>query len=95
MEEKTGVTSDAAPMTASPRIGALDIAEAIHERIGAYVDMNFMQFLAAEGGRIHCWYMNSGGEGPTFHIELVRNSEGWSVNLTEHPAGTEQEIEVP
>jgi len=58
-------------MMASPRIGALDIAEAIHERIGSYVDMNFMQFLAVDGDCIHCWYMNCEGEGPTFHIELV------------------------
>ncbi len=36
-------------MEALSRIGALDIAEAIHERIGTYVDMNFMQFLAVEG----------------------------------------------
>lgn len=82
-------------MKASARVGALDIAEAIHERIGTYVDMNFTQFLAVEGDRIHCWYMNSGGEGPTFHIELVRNGGGWSVDLTEHPPGTEQDIEVP
>ena len=82
-------------MTASPRIGALDIAEAIHERIGSYVDMNFMQFLAVEGERVHCWYMNSDGEGPTFHIELIRDGDGWSVELTEHPPGTEQDLEVP
>jgi hypothetical protein len=82
-------------MTTSTRIGALDIAEAIAERIGSYVDMNFMQFLAVEGDRIHCWYMNSGGEGPTFHIELIRNGAGWNLGLTEHPAGTAQDIEVP
>jgi hypothetical protein len=82
-------------MTATHRIGALDIAGAIHDRIGSYVDMNVMQFLAVEGDRIHCWYMNSGGEGPTFHIELVRNDGGWCVELTEHPPGTEQGIEVP
>ena len=77
------------------RIGALDIAEAISERIGSYVDMNFMQFLAVNGNRIHCWYMNSGGQGPTFHIELVQNGGGWSMELTEYPPDTEQEIEVP
>ena len=82
-------------MKASSRVGALDIAEASHERIGSYVDMNFMQFLAVEGDRIHCWYMNSGGEGPTFHIELTRNASGWNLELTEHPPGTEQEVEVP
>lgn len=38
-------------MTASIRIGALDIAEAIYERIGSYIDMNFVQFLAVEGDR--------------------------------------------
>ncbi len=34
---------------AKPRIGALDIAELISAKIGSYVDMNFMQFLAADG----------------------------------------------
>lgn len=82
-------------MPISARIGALDIAAAISARIGSYVDMNFVQFLAADGDRIHCWYMNSDGEGPTFEIELSRNNDGWSVALTEHPPGTEQEIEVP
>lgn len=82
-------------METSSRIGALDIAEAIHERIGNYVDMNFMQFLAVEGDRIRCWYMNSGGKGPAFYIELTRNVGGWSLELTEHPPGTEQEVEVP
>lgn len=82
-------------MKASSRVGALDIAEAIHERIGSYIDMNFMQFLAVEGDRIHCWYLNSGGEGPTFHIELTRNGNGWSLELKEHPPGTEQDFEVP
>ena len=82
-------------MESSNRIGALDIAGAISERIGSYVDMNFIEFLAVEGDRIHCWYMNSGGHGPTFHVELNRNGDGWSVDLTEHPPGTEQVIEVP
>jgi hypothetical protein len=82
-------------MTSSNRIGALDIAEAVSERIGSYVDMNFMQFLAVEGDRIQCWYENSGGEGPTFAIYLTRDRGGRSLHLTEHPPGTEQEIEVP
>jgi hypothetical protein len=82
-------------MKASSRVGALDIAEAIHERIGSYVDMNFMQFLAVEGDRVRCWYMNSGGSGPSFDIELTRDGSGWSLTLTEHPPGTEQDIEVP
>lgn len=82
-------------MTTPKRIGALDIAEAIYERIGSYVDMDFMQFLSADGDRIHCWYTNGGGAGPTFHIELVREGGGWSLHLTEHPPGTGQEIEVP
>jgi len=77
------------------RIGALDIAGAISERIGSYVDMNFIEFLAVEGDRIQCWYMNSGGEGPTFQIDLKRDGEAWTLDLTEHPAGTDQEIEVP
>ena len=81
-------------MTSSTRIGALDIAEAISQRIGSYVDMNFIQFLAVENDRVDCWYMNSGGVGPSFQVELTRSGENWSLALTEHPAGTEQEIEV-
>ena len=77
------------------RIGALDIAGEISNRICSYVDMNFMQFLAAEDGVVRCWYMNSGGEGPSFEIVLVRCDEGWRLDLTEHPAGTDQTIEVP
>ena len=77
------------------RIGALDIAEAISAEIGSYVDMNFVQFLAVEGGRVRCWYMNSDGNGPTFEITLTSEIEGWSMELAEHPPGTEQEIEVP
>jgi hypothetical protein len=82
-------------LTVTNRIGALDIAEAISARIGTYVDMNFVQFLAVEDDRIHCWYMNRDGQGPTFQVELVRNGGTWTIALTEHPAGTEQEIEVP
>ena len=78
-----------------PRIGALDIAQAISERIGSYVDMNFFQFLAVEGNRVQCWYMNSGGNGPTFEIELHSQSNGWLMKLIEHPPGTEQQIEEP
>ena len=66
---------DASAMISSTRIGALDIAEAISARIGSYVDMNFIQFLAVEGDRIDCWYMNSGGEGPSFHVNLTRDGE--------------------
>lgn len=86
-------------MTSSPpireRIGALDIAEEISDRIGSYVDMNFIQFVAAEDGVVRCWYMNSGGHGPSFEITLVRCDEGWRLDLTEHPAGKDQTIEVP
>jgi hypothetical protein len=82
-------------MASLPRIGALDIAEAVAERIGSYVDMSFIQFLAVEGDRVRCWYMNSGGDGPTFEIDLQRASSGWLMTLQEHPPGTEQHIEVP
>lgn len=78
-----------------PRIGALDIAEAVAERIGSYADMNFVQFLAVEADRVQCWYMNDAGKGPSFEIELHRTGAGWRMNLTEHPAGTDQQIEVP
>ena len=77
------------------RIGALDIAEAISAEIGSYVDMNFMQFLAVEGSQVRCWYMNSDGDGPTFEITLTSEVDGWSMELAEHPPGTEQESEVP
>ena len=77
------------------RIGALDIAEAIAERIGSYVDMNFVQFLAVERERVQCWYMNDAGKGPSFEIELHQSETGWRMKLTEHPAGTDQRIEVP
>ena len=60
-----------------------------------YVDMDFIQFLAVEGDRVRCWYMNSGGDGPTFAIDLHRASSGWVMTLQEHPPGTEQDIEVP
>ncbi|WP_373487362.1 hypothetical protein [Blastomonas sp.] len=36
-------------MTSLVLIDALDTAEAIHERTGPYVDMNFMPFVAGEG----------------------------------------------
>lgn len=77
------------------RIGALDIAEAISEQIGSYVHMEFMQFLAVEGDVVRCWYVNSGGEGPSFEVVLRRNEGGWALELAEHPPGTEQTIEVP
>jgi hypothetical protein len=82
-------------MISSNRIGALDIASAISERIGSYVDMNFIEFLAVEGDRIQCWYLNAGGDGPTFGIEMTRSGENWTLQLTEHASGTEQEVEVP
>nr|WP_295110933.1 hypothetical protein [uncultured Caulobacter sp.] len=81
-------------MTILKRIGALDIAEAIAERIGSYVDMNFIQFLAADADRIQCWYMNGGGEGPSFRIDLLRAEGGWGLDLSELPPGTEQDIEI-
>ena len=77
------------------RIGALDIAEAISERIGSYVDMNFFQFLAAEGDEVRCWYMNGGGSGPSYEVLLSRSDAGWLMALTEHPPGVEQTVEVP
>ena len=86
---------EVAGMIPTTRVGALDIAEVISERIGSYVDMAFMEFVAVEGGCIHCWYMNSGGEGPSFHIQLISSGEGWEIELTEHPPGTEQNIEIP
>ena len=77
------------------RIGALDLAALISEKIGSYVDMNFMQFLAADGNTVHLWYMNGGGSGPSVEITLTQQANGWHVALREHPAGTEQNIELP
>lgn len=77
------------------RVGALDIAEAISKRIGSYVDMNFIQFLAVERERVFCWYMNSGGKGPSYEITLILVGNRWNLELVEHPAGTTQGIEIP
>lgn len=77
------------------RIGALDIAGAISDRIGSYVDMNFIQFLAVDHDRVLCWYMNCDGDGPTFEITITRGAKGWTFDLVEHPPGTEQQAEVP
>jgi hypothetical protein len=83
------------PETPTARIGALDIAELISDRIGSYVDMEFFQFLAAEGDTVRCWYMNGGGTGPSFEVNLKHTDQGWVLDLKEHPPGTEQTIEVP
>ena len=83
------------PMTPRTRIGALDIAEAIADRIGSYVHMEFIEFLAADADRIQCWYMNSGGEGPSFGIDLHRVDGGWLLDLTQFAPGTKQTVELP
>ena len=57
--------------------------------------MNFIQFVAVEGDVIDLWYMNSGGEGPSVHIQLQKVEERWEVELKELPPGMEQNIEVP
>ncbi|QZD89688.1 hypothetical protein K3148_12930 [Qipengyuania aurantiaca] len=82
-------------MSKVSRVGGLDIAQLISEHIGSYVDMDFIQFVAVEGDLIDLWYMNSGGEGPTFHIQIERVNERWELELKELPPGTEQNIEVP
>jgi hypothetical protein len=82
-------------VTGLSRVGALDIAGLISEHIGSYVDMDFIQFVAVEGHVIDLWYMNSGGEGPSVHIQLQKVEERWEVELKELPPGTEQNIEVP
>jgi hypothetical protein len=71
------------------RIRADDIAAAIAEQIGTYVHEDFIQFLTVDDDRIRCWYMNSGGEGPSFEINLHRSEAGWSMALVEHPSGTD------
>ncbi len=81
-------------MLSSNRIGALEIAEALSERIGSYVDLYSIEFLAVEDSRIHCWYQSPQADGPVFHIEMVRTDSEWSLHLSEHPPGTEQQIEI-
>jgi len=76
------------------RIGALGIAEVVSQRIGSFVFVDFIQFLAVDGDTVHCWYMNSGGEGPSYEINLTRATDGWNMELIEHPPGTEQTIEI-
>lgn len=70
-------------------VSAADVAAAIAEKIGSYVHQDFIQFVAVEANQVKCWYMNSGGEGPSFQIDLDRVESGWALRLTEHPAGTE------
>lgn len=77
------------------RLGAPEIAEAISERIGSFVFENFLQFVAADGDVVRCWYMNSGGEGPSFEINLRRVDLGWAMELIEHPPGTEHTTAKP
>ena len=80
---------------ASPRIGSLDIAEAVSQQIGSFVGMDFFKFVVAEGDSVKLWYMNSGGKGPSFEVTLRHSDDGWTFELLEHPPGTEQMMEVP
>ncbi len=49
--------------------------------------MDFIQFVAVEGDVIDLWYIpNSGGEGPSYHIQLSREENGWEVDLKELPS---------
>ena len=76
------------------RIGAPDIAEAIAERIGSPVPLQSVEFLSADADRVHCWYMNSSGEGPAFGVTLQLAEGGWTLQLNEFPPGTEKTVEV-
>ncbi len=82
-------------MLKSHRIGALDIAGAISERIGSYVDMYSIEFLAVDGDRIHCWYQHPANDGPTFAIALTVEGNEWALQLTEQLPGAEQNVEIP
>jgi hypothetical protein len=82
-------------MFSSNRIGALEIAEALSELIGSYVDIHSIEFLAVEDESIHCWYQHSLDDGPVFHIEMVRTASEWSLHLNELPPGATQQIEMP
>jgi hypothetical protein len=70
-------------------ITAGDIAEAISVQIGSYVHDEFLEFIAANAGGVKLWYMNAGGEGPTFEVDLRHSPAGWIVALTEYPPGTD------
>lgn len=82
-------------MTCSNRIGALDIVGALSERIGSYVDLYSIEFIAVEGSRIHCWYQSPQPDGPVFHVEITQAGQGWTLKLNEQAPGTDQQIEVP
>lgn len=82
-------------MIRSSRISALDIAGALSERIGSYVDLYSIEFLAVEGNRIQCWYQSPVPDGPVFHIEMAQQEAQWTLKLSEQPPGTEQQIELP
>jgi hypothetical protein len=55
--------------------------------------VDFIQFLCVEEETVRCWYMNSGGKGPSYEIILSRTDSGWTLELIEHPPGTEPTIE--
>ena len=57
--------------------------------------MDFFKFVVAEGDRVTLWYMNSGGKGPSFEVNLRHSDEGWTFSLLEHPPGTDQTMEIP
>ena len=90
-----GCVGDCRFMDGSNRIGALNIADAISQRIGSYVDLHSIEFLAVEDDIIHCWYQSPLADGPGIQISIDRGKDGWSLEVKEHPSGTEQQIEVP
>lgn len=51
-------------MESMKRVGALDITEAIADRIGSYLDINFMQFFGRRAGPSLVLVHDSGGDGP-------------------------------
>lgn len=77
------------------RIGKAEIAETISARIGSFVFETNIEFVEVDGDTVLCWYMNSGGEGPSYEISLTRTEDGWLLDLREHPPGTEADNRRP
>ena len=69
------------------RIGKAEVAEAISDRIGSFVYEDNIAFVEVDGDTVLCWYMNSGGEGPSYEVLLTRGEGGWRLDLREYPPG--------
>lgn len=48
-----------------------------------------IEFVEVVGNTLRCWYMNSGGKGPSYEILLTYTEDRWLLDFKEHPPGTE------